>query len=270
MTVKIWVVLHQKMLKHQINALFIIQTDWINLHHIICDSNYTQVQSIDIFVSILSEVINDWIDVMHLTTMQTDTLIYCWMLSYEIEIIQESLSTHKSYWCAEMIWSFLHKNNIFHSVLVVISMNITVDELILKIEKAVQKKTSTRNKIIVCLHIMSSKKDIIWSRVKEDCDSGSSVINKDELDIFADFDVVKTIYEIYKYTDWSKSDVINKRVQLIEHSLTTWMLWVTEMIPHLIFKPNQWKKFWKYYNHHNEENLNAEQIKKFHKLINVS
>ena len=213
------------------------------MHYVICGSNYTQVQSIDIFVSISSEVINDWIDVMHLTTTQTDVLIYCQILLYRIEIIQESSDIDKSYWCAEMIWSFLHKNNILHSVLVIASMNITVDELILKIEKVMQKKISIRNKIIVCLHIMSSEKDIIWSRVKEDCDSGLSVINEDELDIFADFDVVKTIYEVYKHTDWSKSDVINKRVQLIEHSLTTWMLQVTEMILYLVFKSNQWKRF---------------------------
>jgi len=35
------------------------------------------------------------------------------------------------------------------------------------------------------------------------------------------FDVVRTIYEMYKNTDQFKLIVMNKKVQFIEHSLTT-------------------------------------------------
>ncbi len=41
MIVKIQVILQEKALKHQINALSAFQQTWDNLHHVICSSNYT-------------------------------------------------------------------------------------------------------------------------------------------------------------------------------------------------------------------------------------
>jgi len=52
MIVKIWVILQEKALKHQINALSAFQQTQNDLHHVIHGSNYTQTQSRDIFVTI--------------------------------------------------------------------------------------------------------------------------------------------------------------------------------------------------------------------------
>jgi len=188
---------------------------------VICDSDYTQAESKDIFIIILSDAVSSQINTLNLTSMQREALIYCWELSYKIDIIQESLNTEKSYWCAEMIQSFPYKNNIHHSVLIVISMNNTVDELIKKIERAAQKEAHIKDKIIIHLHIIFSEDQIIWKSVKEDCDSGLSVINEKKLNILTEFNVIRMIYEMYKHTYWFKSIVMNKRVQLIEHCLTT-------------------------------------------------
>ncbi len=121
-----------------------------------------------------------------------------------------------------MIWPFLHSDNDeLHQVLVVIFTNGTVDELVEKIETSTLKNSQTEDKIIIHLHVIFSEQNIIWNKVKGPRNSLSPIINEDELDVLAEFDIVKTIYEVYKDTDQSKSIVMNKRVQLIEHSLTT-------------------------------------------------
>ncbi len=268
MIVKIWVILQEKVLKHQINALSAFQQTWDDLHHVICDSNYTQAQSRDIFTTISLDAVKDWIDALKLTSSQRKAMIYCCKLSYEIDIIQESSKTDKSHWCAEMIWSFLHSDDDeLHQVLVIISTNGTVDELIEKIETSVLKNPQIKDKIIICLHVIFFEQNIIWNKVKEPRNSLSLIINEDELDVLAEFDIVKTIYEVYKSTDWSKSIVMNKRVQLIEHSLTTWMLWVTDMILHPVSDPDSWKRFWEYYNLYSEDDMNATQQIEFRKIL---
>ena len=131
----------------------------------------------------------------------------------------------------------------------IIFTNIIINELFLKIMTVMLKDFWTTNKIIIHLHIIFFEYNIIWNKVKKSHNLLSLIIHKDELDVFMKFDVVKTIYEIYKNTDWSKSIVMNKKVQLIEHNLITWMLWITDVISlHLIFDSDSWKKFWEYYN----------------------
>jgi len=117
------------------------------------------------------------------------------------------------------------------------------------------------------LHVIFSEQNIIWNKVKGSCDPLSLIINEDELDVLAKFDIVKTIYEVYKGTDWSKSIVMNKRVQLIEHSLTTWMLWVADVIPHPVSDLDSWKRFQEYYNLYSEDDMDATQQIEFKKIL---
>jgi len=59
MIVKIQVILQEKALKHQINALSAFQQTQDNLHHVIHNSNYTQTQSRDIFIIISLDAVKD-------------------------------------------------------------------------------------------------------------------------------------------------------------------------------------------------------------------
>jgi len=268
MIVKIQVILQEKALKHQINALSAFQQTQDDLHHVIRGLNYTQTQSRDIFVTILLDAVKGQIDALKLTSSQRKAMVYCCELSYEIDIIQGPSKTGKSHWCTEMIWSFLHSDdNELHQVLVITSTNGIVNELIEKIKTSALKNPQTEDKIIIHLHVIFSEQNIIWNKVKEPHNLLSLIINEDELDVLAEFDIVRTIYEVYKGTDWSKSIVMNKRVQLIEHSLTTWMLQVTDMIPHPVSDPDSWKGFWEYYNLYSEDDMNATQQIEFRKIL---
>ncbi len=140
MIVKIWVILQEKALKHQINALSAFQQTQDDLHHVIHNLNYTQAQSRDIFVTISLNAVNSQIDALKLTSSQREAMIYCCELSYEIDIIQGPSGTGKSRWCTEIIQSFLHSDNDeHHQVLVVISTNSIIDELVVKIATSVLK-----------------------------------------------------------------------------------------------------------------------------------
>jgi len=150
---------------------------------------------------------------------------------------------------------------------VIIFTNDTVDELVEKIETSVLKNPQTEDKIIIHLHVIFSEQNIIWNKVKGPCDPLSLIINEDELDVLAEFDIVKTIYEVYKSTNQSKSIVMNKRVQLIEHSLTTWMLQVTDMILHPVSDSDSWKGFQEYYNLYSEDDMNVTQQIEFRKIL---
>jgi len=230
--------------------------------------NYTQAQSRDIFTTISLDAVKGWIDALKLTPSQREAMVYCRELSYEIGIIQEPSETGKSCWCTEMIQSFLHSDNDkHHQVLVITSINSIINELVVKITTSALKNSQTKDKIIIHLHVIFSEHNIIWNKVKEPHNSLSLIIHEDELDVLTEFDIVKTIYEMYKGTDQSKSIVINKRVQLIEHSLTTWMLQITDMILHLISDPESWKGFWEYYNQYSEDDMNATQQIEFKKIL---
>jgi len=268
MIVKIWVILQEKALKHQINTLSAFQWTWDDLHHVIHSSNYTQAQSRDIFTIILLDAVKGWIDALKLTPSQRKAMVYCCELSYEIDIIQGPSETDKSHWCTEMIWSFLHSDDDeLHQVLVITSINSIIDELVEKIETSALKNPQTEDKIIIHLHVIFSEQNIIWNKVKGPRDSLSLIINEDELDVLMKFDIVKTIYEVYKSTDQFKSIVMNKRVQLIEHSLTTWMLQVADMILHPVSDSDSWKRFQEYYNLYSEDDMNATQQIEFKKIL---
>ncbi len=192
--VKIWVILQEKALKHQINALSAFQQTQDNLHHVIHSSNYTQAQSRDIFTTISLDAVKDWIDALKLTPSQRKAIVYCCKLPYEIGIIQGPSETGKSHWCAEMIQPFLHSDdNELHQVLVITFTNGIIDELVEKIETSALKNSQTKDKIIIHLHVIFSEQNIIWNKVKEPCDSLSLIINEDELDVLAEFDIVRSL-----------------------------------------------------------------------------
>ncbi len=85
--VKIQVILQEKALKHQINALSAFQWTQDDLHHVICNLNYTQAQSRDIFTTISLDAVKGWIDALKLTSSQRKAMVYCCELSYRIDII---------------------------------------------------------------------------------------------------------------------------------------------------------------------------------------
>jgi len=97
MIVKIQVILQEKALKHQINALSAFQQTQDNLHHVIRSLNYTQTQSRDIFAIISLDAVNSQIDALKLTPSQREAMVYCCELPYEIGIIQGSSKTDKSH-----------------------------------------------------------------------------------------------------------------------------------------------------------------------------
>lgn len=96
--------------------------------------------------------------------------------------------------------------------MIIISINNTVNELIKKIERAAQKKAHIKDKIIIHLYVIFSEDQIIWKSVKKDCDLDLSVINKKKLNILIEFNVIRMIYKMYKYTDWFKLIIMNKKV----------------------------------------------------------
>jgi hypothetical protein len=103
---------------------------------------------------------------------------------------------------------------------VIISTNDTVDELVEKIETSALKTLKQKTRSSYTCMSYSLNRTSFEIKLKN-LDPLSLIINEDELDVLAEFDIVRTIYEVYKGTDQSKSIVMNKRVQLIEHSLTT-------------------------------------------------
>jgi len=62
----------------------------------ICDSNYTQTQSRDIFIIILIDVVSSHINALKLTSSQMNAMFYSCELLYEIDIIKESLKTDRN------------------------------------------------------------------------------------------------------------------------------------------------------------------------------
>jgi len=60
---------------------------------------------------------------------------------------------------------------------------------------------------------------------------------------------------------------MDKRVQLIEHSLATWMLRVAGVIPHPVSDPESWKGFREYYNQYSEDDMDATQQIEFKKIL---
>ena len=118
-----------------------------------------------------------------------------------------------------MVQPFLysdHDHPTPHQVLVVTPTNDTADELVLKITTMAQANPATKDKIIIRLHSLSSEQGIIYNTAKAPHEPPpSDDINKEELEMLAQFDVSRTIYEVYKNAKRSDSIVRDKRVQHI-------------------------------------------------------
>ena len=109
-----------------------------------------------------------------------------------------------------------------HSVLLTVSINLTVDSLVEMLYNAAQKKNSIKNAIIIYLHHISSEINIVWMKIKKNQNSSSQIIKENDLiRICAEFLVVQIIYDSYRKMTSLVSDIVNKCVRLIEHSLTT-------------------------------------------------
>jgi ribosome-associated translation inhibitor RaiA len=144
MIVKIQVILQEKALKHQINALSAFQQTWDNLHHVICSSNYTQAQSRDIFTIISLDAVK--IELMHWSShhhreKQWSTVMSCHMklTSYKGHQRQIKPLMHRDDMIISSQWwqwaSSSSSDNLYKH---------TVDELVEKIETSALKTSNRR------------------------------------------------------------------------------------------------------------------------------
>ena len=103
-----------------------------------------------------------------------------------------------------MIQSFLYSDSnhncpTLHQILVITLTNDIADELIFKITNMAQVNSAIKDKIIIHLHSLFSEQDIIYKTVKASHKSSSSDdFNKEKLEMLAQFNIFRSIYEIYK------------------------------------------------------------------------
>ena len=78
-------------------------------------------------------------------------------------------------------------------------INDTADELVFKITNITQANLVTKDKIIIHLHFLFSEQDIIYKTVKVSHKSSlSDDFNKEKLEMLTQFNIFRSIYEIYK------------------------------------------------------------------------
>ena len=122
-----------------------------------------------------------------------------------------------------------------------------------------QKKNNIKNGIIIHLHHISSEINIVWMKIKRNWNSLSQIIEENSLiRICVKFLVAQIIYDSYRKTTSLVSDIVNKCVRLIEHSLTTWILWFTDVINHSLSDHSHWLNFRNLYSTYNEKLLKSE------------
>ena len=270
----IWVIIQDKMMKCQINAISKLDEMQSDIYNIIHSSKYSTAKFRDIFIFISEETLISCLDVCRfISASHKKTITYCHILLYEIEIVQDSSETDKSIWISKMIQSFLYSNSnhdcsTLHQILMITSINDTADELIFKITNMTQANSATKDKIIIHLHSLFSEQDIIYKTAKAPHKSPSSDdFNKEKLEMLAQFDIFRSIYEIYKNVKQSDFIVRDKRVQLIKHSLTTWILQIADLQEHPVSESKKWSKFQKYYNQYSDDELDFTQQTEFWAII---
>ena len=201
----IWVIVQNKTMKYQINAISKLDKMQSDIYNIICSSKYSTAKSRDIFIFISEKTLTDCLDACRfVSASHKKAITYCHILLYEIGIVQDSSETDKSIWISKMIQSFLysdsnHNCSTLHQILVITLINDTADELIFKITNMTQANSATKDKIIICLHSLFSEQDIIYKTAKASHKSSSSDdFNKEKLEMLAQFNIFRSIYEIYK------------------------------------------------------------------------
>ena len=201
----IWVIIQSKTMKCQINAISKLDEMQSDMYNIIHSSKYSTAKFRDIFIFISEKTLTDCLDVCRfVSASHKKAITYCHILLYKIEIIQGSSETGKSIWISKMIQSFLysdsnHNCSTLHQILVIILINDTADELVFKIINMTQANSATKDKIIIHLHSLFSEQDIIYKTAKASYESSlSDDFNKEKLEVLAQFNIFRSIYEIYK------------------------------------------------------------------------
>ena len=93
----IWVIIQDKIMKCQINAISKLNKMWSDIYNIICSSKYSTAKFRDIFIFISEKTLTDCLDVCRfVSASHKKTITYCHILLYKIEIVQDSSETDKS------------------------------------------------------------------------------------------------------------------------------------------------------------------------------
>ena len=106
-TVSLQVVVHEKALKRQINALRELQDHQPQLHQVLLYPRYTEPDQVDIFKSVGPSNIERQIARLTLSHTQRQALDYCRTLPFGIGLIQGPPGIGENHWCAEMVYLFL-------------------------------------------------------------------------------------------------------------------------------------------------------------------
>ena len=156
-------IIQDKIMKYQINAISKLDKMQSDMYNIICSSKYSTAKFRDIFIFISEKTLTDCLDVCRfISTLYKKTITYCHILLYEIEIVQDSSETDKSIWISKMIQSFLYSDSNYdyltlYQILVITLINDTADELIFKITNITQVNLAIKDKIIIHLHSLFSE-----------------------------------------------------------------------------------------------------------------
>ncbi len=126
----------------------------------------------------------------HFNDDQRQTLNYVKVLLNEVELIIESIVIDKFSFILNVLQSFLHvsfsvvdrrSQNINHSrVLICISDNATIDDLLLRLYDLSQHRNSSKNVIIIRMHSISTKKKVLDATTLSSSDFDQSAINADD------------------------------------------------------------------------------------------
>ena len=93
----IWVIIQDKTMKCQINAISKLDKMQSDMYNIIHSSKYSTAKFRDIFIFISEKTLTDCLDVCRfVSALYKKTITYCHILLYEIEIVQDSSETDKS------------------------------------------------------------------------------------------------------------------------------------------------------------------------------
>ena len=90
-------IVQDKIMKHQINAISKLDKMQSDMYNIICSSKYSTVKFRDIFIFISEETLTDCLDICRfILALYKKAITYCHILLYKIEIVQDSSETDKS------------------------------------------------------------------------------------------------------------------------------------------------------------------------------
>lgn len=111
---------------------------------------------------------------------------------------------------------------------------------------------------------MSTEFDVVAQSSADDWLSSTVFDEFSELEMIAELDIAKYLYDFYQQVKQQLSIAADKRIHLINQSLKGWMLRVTNIIQHLYNKPeSHWSDFCEAYHCYSQEDMNTEQLINF-------